>query len=226
MSLRSIWKKENRKRLAFEGERKRCDRNWLTHKQRVQQVFDEFLTLAPRFMVMDTVTARRATEESSPRRYGEDSVVLSEMSFFTRRKTEYKNGVSVEIVREKEVGGSLTVHYTEGEAVIQVFFTPPISDQSTIEKMDVLFWYGRNTDDLTISFAEGLISKFLIFCRVESNFQRSSIFERARVRWWRFMDVRNRWQLYGTHIGLLNLWEVTVVTGLIAVAGLLVAVFN
>jgi hypothetical protein len=79
------------------------------------------------------------------------------------------------------VGGT-TIYYTYGQALIQGFLILPKSNRSIVDKTDVLLWVSRNTDHLTVRFCERLLAKYLIFCRVESDFEPGSIVERLRVR--------------------------------------------
>lgn len=221
MTVSSIWKREESKRSRFALERERCDRNWVFHKTRALAVFKSLSDVADQFSVFDKQQANR--DSDGPIYHGYDYVGFSEDNRLTSRRTVFNNGTSIQIENEWEDGGVLTVHYTFGQALIQVFMRPPKSNHSLIEKTDVLLWVGRDTDALTTVFFERLVAKFLIFCRVESNFERSSFLERFRVRWWRFTDVRNRWQLYDTHVNLLNRWEVPVAAAILAIAGLIIS---
>ncbi|WP_285435585.1 hypothetical protein [Pseudomonas sp. fls2-241-R2A-110] len=223
MTVSSIWKKEKSKRSRFALERGRCDRNWVFHKERAVAVFQGFSEIADRFSVLDKESGAKLCDKDAPIYRGYDYVVLSEDDRLTDRRTIFNNGTSIHIEHGREAGGVLTVHYTFGQALIQVFLRPPISNQSIIEKADILLWVGRNTDALTSEFYEQLITKYLIFCRVESNYESSTFVERFRVRWWRFMDVRNRWQLFDTHVNLLNRWEVPVAAAIMALAGFILA---
>ena len=224
MTVISIWKREKSKRDRFTLERARCDRNWIFHKERSLAVFQQLSDVAEQFSVFDKANSTK--DADGPIYHGYDYVGISEDDRLTRRRTVFNNGTSVHIEHEWEDGGVLTVHYTYGQALIQVFMKPPKSTRSIVEKNDVLLWFGRNTDVLTSEFYERLVAKFLIFCRVESNFERSSFVERFRVRWWRFMDVRNRRQLYDTHVNLLNRWEIPVATAILAIAGLIISLLK
>lgn len=223
MDLRKIWIKESGKRIAFNLERDRCDRNWLIHKARLLKVFHEFalLTRPGTFWHVVDSTDRQERTPDEPLFLGEDSVVLTEMDRLTPRASIYSNGKSKHVIRAKEAGGSLVVHYRYSQALIQVFFTPPRMDGALRVRPDILFCTSRNTDDLTEDFAAGLIAKFLVFCRVESSFQKASFWEKARVRWWKYMDIRNREQVYGEYFSLFNTWEAKIIASAIALATLI-----
>ena len=224
MSVSTIWKTEKSKRDSFACAIARCDRNWVFHKERAIAVFQELADIAGQFSVWDRNEVVKEYGDGQPKHFGYDGVTLTECDRFTRRRTVYNNGTSSHVDHEKVTGGSLTVHYTYGQGLIQIFLTPPISNQSIVKKEDILLWAGRNTDALTTAFFERLVSKFLVLGRVESSFEKSSVLERFRVRWWRFMDVRNRWQIYDTHVNLLNRWEVPIAAAILALAGLIISV--
>ncbi|MEF9672522.1 hypothetical protein QNM99_10260 [Pseudomonas sp. PCH446] len=206
MTLSSMWKREKLKRDSFKAERQRCDRNWIFHKDRVVSVFEKFTNIDERFTFYPNETERNASW-SSAQLFLSDFVVLSEFSRGSRCWAIHNNGTSKYREDERESGGSLTIHYTYDQALIQVFLKPPQSNKSFIEKADVLLWVGRNTDCLTVEFCERLIAKYLLFCRVESNYEKSSFWERRRVRWWRFMDARNRMQVLDTHVNFFTPWR-------------------
>lgn len=206
-----MWNKEKQKRDSFKAERQRCDRNWALHKERLASVFEKFSNMDNRFIFHSQKTDI----------VSRDLVALSEFSRGIRCWAVHNNGSSQYLEYERESAGTLTVHYTYGQALIQVFLTPPQSNKSIIAKTDLLLWVGRNTDSLTVEFCESLISKYLLFCRVESSFERSSFLERRRVRWWRFMDARNRKQMLDTHVNFFTTWEIATLLAITTALGLI-----
>ncbi|MGC1329096.1 hypothetical protein [Pseudomonas sp.] len=226
MTLVSVWKKDKSKRDRFASARERCDRNWPYHRERVKAAFLELSSIDSRFSAHDRDEMTKLRADGDPIYHGYDYVILSEDDRVTPRRTIYSNGKSFHIDHEREEGGSITVHYTYGQALIQVFLKPPKSNKSIIEKTDILVWVGRNTDALTTAFCERLIGKYLILARAESNFETSTILERFRIRWWRFMDMRNRLQIYDTHINLLNRWELPVAAAILALASFAISLLK
>lgn len=142
---------------------------------------------------------------------GEDSISLSETLTRTRQGTFYKNGASQYQTWILRHGGTLSLHYAYGKGLISAFITPPHTDATSEAKEPILIWFGRNADSLTPRLAETLIRKFLTVCRVEGNYEGTRI-ERLKVRWWRFMDCRNREQTYNEYVPFFNNWEVPIIT--------------
>lgn len=226
-SLASIWESEARKREKQKQRTMRCDRNWPLHKAAGLAVFKAFADIAKSdgviFHVVDYRESQR-DNEYGPWTVGEDSIVLGALGRPTGKQTHYESLYGSHSDYDYEKGGSLVVHYTERQAAIHVFLSPPKPEGSLIEKKEVLLWAGYNTDRLTPDFYRSLIRKFLVFCRVESSLDNSTFIERCRVRWWKYMDVRNRRNLFGTPHNLLNAWELSAVAALFATVSLLVSI--
>ncbi|WP_236167023.1 hypothetical protein [Pseudomonas fulva] len=226
-SLASIWKSELLKRKKQSRRSERNDRNWPIHKAIGLKEFECFAKIARSdavyFHVVDYCHSQ-ASNENGPWYEGQDSIVLSRMDRFTGRQTHYESLSGSHCSSVFETGGSLVVHYTERQGLIQVFLTPPLTDGSIASKKEVLLWAGYNTDHLTRVFFRVLIEKYLIFCRVESSFDGSNFLERAAVRWWKYMDIRNRRNLFGAPDKFLNPWELSAAAAVFAVVGLIISI--
>lgn len=227
--LVSIWKSELRKRTRHRERCARCDRNWPTHKSIGLAQFRAFANTALDDGVFFHVTdycEDQSQRENGPWTEGQDSIALSTLARFTGKETHYESlaGYHKDVVMEE--GGSLVVHYTYKYGLIQVFMAPPRTQGALIDKLEVLIFAGYNTDCLTPDFYSKLISRFLIFCRVESSLESSSIIDRYRVRLWKYTDIRNRRSLLGTSNRFLTRWELSAAAAFIAVIGLLVAVIS
>ena len=227
--LNKIWKSEFRKRTLHAGRCERCDRNWLIHKSIGLAQFAAFAEVAIRdgvyFQVIDFADNQRLAEEG-PWFEGEDSIVLSSAARFTGKETHYESlaGFHKNVVMEES--GSLIVHYTYRQGSIQVFLSPPRTQGAYVKKPDVLIWSSYNTDNLTRDYYNSLIAKFLVFCRVESSLEASTVIDRCRVRWWKYMDIRNRRNLLNTNNKFLNGWELSTAAAFVAVLGLIVAILS
>ena len=227
--LEKIWKSEFRKRSLHIEHCERCDRNWLIHKAIGFEQFTKFSDVAMRdnvfFHVVDFANNQRIAEEG-PWYEGEDSIVLSSLARFTGKETHYESLAGSYSYVVMEESASLVVHYTYGQASIQVFLSPPRVQGAYVKKTDVLIWSSYNTDYLTRNYYNSLIAKFLVFCRVESSLEASSVIDRWRVRWWKYMDLRNRRNLLTSNNMFLNGWELSTAAACIAVFGLVVAILS
>ncbi len=228
-SLASIWKSELRKRESHAKRCARCDRNWLTHKAIGLAQFHDFASIAMEdwvfFHVVDFCESQNENE-NGPWTTGDDNIVLSGSHRFTGKETHYESLSGHYRDVSAETGGSLVVHYTYRQGLVQVFLVPPRTDSTNIKKAEILLWSSYNTDNLTSDFYRSLIAKFLVFCRVESSLDSSSIVDRCRVRWWKYMDIRNRRNLFPETHKYLNGWEISAAAALIAIASLVVSIFS
>lgn len=227
--LVSIWKLELRKRIRHRERCERCDRNWLIHKSIGLSQFQAFADVALEdgvfFHVVD-YCSNQSQSENGPWTEGQDSIVLGTLARLTGKETHYESlaGSHKEVVMEE--GGSLVVHYTYAYGLVQVFMAPPRTQGAVIDKPEVMIFAGYDTDSLTSDFYSKQISRFLVFCRVESSLETSSIIDRSRVRWWKYMDIRNRRSLLGTSNRFLNHWELSAAAALVTVIGLLAAILS
>lgn len=224
--LEAIWKSELLKRERHEESCKRCDRNWPIHKAIGLEQFSQFSELSNRdgfrFQIVDYIEAQHKTK-TGPWTVGQDSIVLAAPFRFIGQETYFKDSSEGEDTLVMEYGGNLIVHYTEKQGLVQVFLEPPRLSGSENKGQGILLWWGRNTDDLTAKFYKSLIRKLLMFCRVESVMESSSSFERLTVRFWRYMDIRNRKNLLDSTHRFLSLWEISLATAGLAIAGLVIS---
>lgn len=214
MSIKKIWAREKHRQDSCDWVRRRCDINWPIHREIIFDCFRQFTVEAGR-------NKYRADNSSGHRRdgsnldfpvvIGEETISLSELDSRTRQATFYHNGHSEHRSWVLRHGGMLSVHYAYGKGLISAFITPPYSDSTISKREPILIWLGRDTDMLTTELAEKLIRKMLIICRAEGNYEGSRL-ERIKVRWWRFMDRRNREQTYNEYVPLFNSWEVPIIT--------------
>ena len=227
--LNKIWKSEFRKRMLHAEHCERCDRNWLIHKSIGLEQFAKFAEVAINdgvyFQVVDFADNQRLAEEG-PWYEGEDSIVLSSAPRFTGKETHYESLAGSHKDFFMEESGSLVVHYTYRQGLIQVFLSPPRAQEAYVKKPDVLIWSSYNTDCLTRDYYDSLIAKFLVFGRVESSLEASTVIDRWRVRWWKYMDIRNRRNLLNTSNKFLNGWELSTAAAFIAVFSLIVAILS
>lgn len=210
MDVKSIWRKEARKRGANDARKERVHLNWPTHSQRALDVFTAFSLEAKR----DNVSVMVIDSDKEPigRRLGKFPV--GEASVSMRFGIEYTGHGMLERTQEGErtrlqleLGAELIVHYSPAQGVVQVFFQSPSLDSATRKQEALLYTYTYNMDDLTTDWVLGLIPPFLTFNRVESSLGKPSQLDSFKVRWWRFRDVRNRRGYLEKFQHILTPWE-------------------
>lgn len=216
--------------------KQRNTRNWPLHREKVAEVFRRFEAESRalegiRYWV--TVSAGHPLYAGEPGvfLYGEDTVGLAVMDLFTaRERRTVSEDHSQSFYRERERGAQLVVYYGEHNGYVQVLFAPPtLLDGETDESKsatsrEILADYLFNMDDLTPDYAVKQLAKFLVYARVESALDRASWLDKMWVRWWRFIDVRNRQRVGAPVHELVTPWEKLVLTSLFGVAAYLVGV--
>lgn len=118
-----------------------------------------------------------------------------------------------------ELGAKLVVLYSDTDAIIQVFFEEPRSLEKERPE-PLLYTHTYNTDDVTYDWAAGLISDFLTFNRFKSRLQDYTFLDSAKVRWWRFKDIRNRRGYLDSFVHIFTPWELLIVALIAAIPGL------
>ncbi|WP_137971875.1 hypothetical protein [Pseudomonas sp. F(2018)] len=223
MGLERIWKRESRSRQKSKLRIERSKRNWPIHAELVAAVFDDFAELARHGGVGMTVQKPGDDGYSSDRLLGQEAVILSFHFQPTGHgfieETESGPRMTVDI----EHGAQLVVHHSSADGVVQVFLEPPQleSDQARGEQSkELLIDYTYNTDDLTRRWVEKQIARFLVFNRVESLLLDPSRLEKAKVRLWRFLEVRNRRGYLDNFHHVLTPWQLVVIAAVMAVVGI------
>lgn len=221
MNLERMWRKESSRRTKNQLRRERCNRNWPLHAQRVVDAFREIQAEGDKHGVAMFVTEPKWDYDFSHRNsklsLGETAVILRFSIQFagTGVLERTDNGVTEKMDYEK--GAQLVVHHSSGQGLVQVFFAPPTVEGRTKEEDALLFTHTYDTDDVTRDWVMGLISSFFTFNRVESMLELPSMFDRLRVRWWRFMDIRNRRGYLDKLQHVLTPWELILVTAVGAI---------
>jgi hypothetical protein len=226
LRIERIWRKEARKRAATQARRERINRNWPIHAERIALVFGAFADLAKIGGVRAIVTipddiaplGQRATR--SERAVQGSSAVILEFGLQQtgeRFLNNSEDGRSFKI--DYELGAKLVVVHSDADALVQVFFEAPRALDSERSE-PLLYTYTNNTDDVTYEWVADLISNFLVFSRFESRLQDYNLADSARVRWWKFKDVRNRRGYLDSFQHILTPWELLIVALIAAIPGL------
>lgn len=226
MSLESIWQKEMRRRVEDDLQRRRMRLNWPLQASIIYSEFERFAELAKCGSITVTVSAyphrlQPADEYDYVDQLGEFPLGTSEIVMrFGMEPTGEGYLRSTKECRQEgidyENGAILTVHFSTADAVVQVFFQPPhMLGNNDWER--ILFTHAYDPDKLTQRWAQQVIEAFLVFNRAESRLRIPSIVDAWRLRWWRFLDVRNRRGYLENFRHLLTPWELLIIA---IVAGL------
>lgn len=225
MNLERMLRKEGRKRLENELRRERVNRNWPLHAQRVVDVFREVQDKGRKHGVALFVSEPELFHHANGGlglRIGEiplgvSTVILSFVIQLTGTGVLTRTTEGEREEWDHETGAQLVVHHSFAEGLVQVFFVPPQLDKTTESESSVLFTHTYNTDDVTREWVANLVSSFFVFNRVESVLELPSLLDRLRVRWWRFMDIRNRRGYLDKLQHVLTPWELMLITALGAI---------
>lgn len=120
----------------------------------------------------------------------------------------------------------MVIYYSCHNGFVQIFFAPPRLNTSTSAGKEILMSYFLNMDQLTPEYVVKLIKQFLVFARVESSLERKYWHERFRVRWWRFVDARNRQAMKGEIDTMWTPWEKLVVVSIFGAVTYILGVFT
>lgn len=225
MRTEQLWTRYARKRASAEARRDRVNRNWCFHAERIAVVFNDFAKAAQADGVRvfvelpDCIIPRESTRGAIS--YGERPIGTSTVALRLETRhtgegviTRSAEGESWEL--DLELGARLVIHYSEAEGLVQVFFEEPRL-RSEERREPLLIDHTYNTDDVTREWALGLVSRFLVFNRFSSRLEDSGWMDSARVRWWRFKDIRNRRGYLNNFQHLLTPWELVLLTTLVAI---------
>ncbi|MDT4829070.1 hypothetical protein FQZ97_624800 [compost metagenome] len=216
--MESMWKREFRKRQRNLERKERTNRNWPLHRDTALRIFGEFKQLARKDGVHFEVDGGVPVIPGTDRLLGESNIVLSVPAIATGiGRISYANG-GESITREIEKGCRLTIHHSEPEGLIEAFLSMPRRDPP-LPNSEILIFHTYNSDELTADRVKSLIRQFLVFHRVTSRLQRGGLAERYKVRWWRFIDVRNRRGIGQREHHFLTKWELIVLGALAAIVG-------
>lgn len=146
---------------------------------------------------------------------GYDCVQLS----FPTRPTgniiyDYSNSEN-SVKRHKECGAAIAFT-SSAVGIFNVFFKPSVNDDRLVEPNDLLIFTSRDPLDLSPKLVIKLVSQFLVFQRVDSLMESSSILDRVKVARLYFKDARNREKYRSLVFKITNHWGAVVVSGLLA----------
>lgn len=202
---------------------RRAELNWPEHQAKLEKVARAFAEMHPegKFYVRCGGPVHKPGDGSI--NIGESWISLQSPTRVTGRRYFDTSGT---VDRQTESGVQLAFHFNHFSGLFQVYIHPPVLSDSKKKQAECLIWYAHNLDRVDEKFALRMIRNMLAFQRVESAFQLSYGYEKLLVRYWRFVDARNRRKLLPEQHFLLTGWEITVIAGFIAAAGFLVSLIK
>ena len=202
----------------------RANLNWPDHQQVLLDAVSTFSAIHPHHQFYVTHGGPEVRPGDGSENIGESWVILNCMSYLTGK---VHRSVTGKVDRQIESGAQLVFHFTHSTGLFQVYLHPPIlSDSRKKHHIECLIWYSTSLDRVDSRFAYRMIKRMLAFQRVESSFQLSYGYEKLMVRYWRFIDARNRRKLLPEQHLLLTGWELAVIAGVIAAGGFLVSLLS
>ena len=153
---------------------------------------------------------------------GYDCLQVSFPFRFTGNRVITKTSESTNFDYKKEIGAALSIT-TSAIGSFDIFLTPSKNDDKLIESNNLLVYSCKNPKKLTRHRIYKSIKQFLIFQRVDSIMESSSLYERVYVRWLFFCDARNREKRRSLLFQMTNHWGAIAVT---AIAAWLIAVMT
>lgn len=216
-----------RKRQTNEMRKDRVNRNWPIHAQQVVDVFRAFALEAKADGVHLFVNEPEWIEWSSLERsnrigefvLGATTVSLRFASEHTGEGMLTRTTETEKTRLDLEHGAELIIHHTPSDGLVQVFFGYPSSSVDGKAKEPLLFKHTYNTDLITNDWVANLAPPFLTFNRFFSRLEHPSYTDSWRVRWWRFVDVRNRRGHLDSFQHFLTTWELVLLAGILAIPG-------
>ncbi|WP_340052245.1 hypothetical protein [Pseudomonas proteolytica] len=228
--INKILLRESSKKEKALAEIKRSSRNWPLHRERClvffRAVAKEARSKGFSFQVVDAKEIEnlnmKFTSGQGSRCDVEDNVALTfavrTMDGVTRN---YIDGVLSDISREKEYGASLVVHHRYSIGLTHVFLVPPHLEGSEQSRNEIIVYYTFNLDDIHVGRLRSLLSMLFVMQRVGGVDERSSLLDRVRFRYWKFMDARNREVVEGGVHKFLTTWEIYVFVGAVGALSLI-----
>ncbi|MDO9625148.1 MAG: hypothetical protein Q7J46_14290 [Pseudomonas sp.] len=231
-TLQRIWLRDKHTRDANKLRKKRNICNWPIHRDKALEVFRAFAQVTSeanysQFEIVESGSRPEFSGDWGIFHYGEDNICLNFKDRPTGHWTErVQQSGKKEIVKEIESGAGLVIYHSSHNGYVQIFFAASEIEERKRSARELLMSYHSDMDELTPHLVMTLIRKFLIFARVDSSLENASWLEQLRVRWWRFVDARNRKSIKGDIDVLLTPWEKLILVALASFVTFIIGVYT
>ncbi len=197
---------------AFSGEARKL---WVTKKEEIEDVFHcifkDFKAGGQELHIDNNLN-----DEFSEKKYiGYDCVQVSFPARFTGNRVITKGNDTTKMDVKKEIGASLSIT-TSAIGSFDVFLIPAKNDDKLIDSKSLIVYSCKDPIKLTRERIYKSIRQFLIFQRVDSIMESSSLCERIYIWWLYFWDARNREKYSSLLFQITNHWSAVAVSALAA----------
>lgn len=213
--MKTLIKSEKAKRKRAEELRRYANINWGIKKKEIECIFQEafcdFKVNGREFYLDNDLNS-----DLSEKKYiGYDCVQISHPLRFTGNLVITKDDSSTKYDRKKEVGAALSIT-TSAIGSFDIFLMPAKNDDQLLESKSLIVFSCKDPNELTKKRILKSIKQYLIFQRVDSLLECSSIYEKLYVAWLYFWDARNRGKYRSLLFQVTNHWGAVAVSALAA----------
>lgn len=213
--MKSVIEREKSKREKAERLRRYAKINWNIKKKEIEVIFNEvfgdFKINGSDFYIDNDLNS-----EFSEKKYvGYDCVQVSHPLRLTGNMVITKDERSTNFDRKKEVGAALSIT-TSAIGSFDIFLIPAKNDDKLLESKSLIVYSCKDPNNLTKKRILKSIKQYLIFQRVDSLLEYSSIYEKTYVAWLYFWDARNREKYRSLLFQITNHWGAVAVSAMAA----------
>ncbi|MEI4931116.1 hypothetical protein [Aeromonas caviae] len=213
--MKSVIEIEKIKREKAERLRRYATINWNVKKKEIEVIFREafsgFNVNGREFYIDNDLNS-----DFSDKRYiGYDCVQVSHPLRFTGNMVITKDERTTNFDRKKEVGAALSIT-TSAIGSFDIFLIPAKNDDKILESKSLIIYSCKDPNKLTKKRILKSIKQYLIFQRVDSLLEYSSVLENAYVAWLYFWDARNREKYRSLLFQIMNHWGAVAVSAIAA----------
>ena len=213
--MNSIFQREKVKREKAERLRSYAKINWSFKKKEIKEIFHDvfvdFKINGNEFYIDSDLNS-----EFSDKTYiGYDCVQVSHTTRFTGNTVITKDENSTNLDRKKEVGAALSIS-TSAIGIFNVFLLPAKNDDKLLESKSLIIYSCKDPNKLTKKRILKSVKQYLIFQRVDSLLEYSSIYEKTYIAWLYFSDARNREKYRSLLFQITNHWGAVAVSAIAA----------
>jgi hypothetical protein len=213
--VKSVIEREKSKREKAERLRRYAKINWNIKKKEIEVIFNEvfgdFKINGSDFYIDNDLNS-----EFSEKKYvGYDCVQVSHPLRLTGNMVITKDERSTNFDRKKEIGAALSIT-TSAIGSFDIFLIPAKNDDKLLESKSLIVYSFKDPNNLTKKRILKSIKQYLIFQRVDSLLEYSSIYEKTYVAWLYFWDARNREKYRSLLFQITNHWGAVAVSAMAA----------
>lgn len=213
--MKSLIEREKSKREKSERLRRYAKINWNIKKKEIKKIFhdtfDDFEINGSEFYIDSDLNS-----DFSDKTYiGYDCVQVSHPLRFTGNMIITKDEKSTNFDRKKEVGASLSIT-TSAIGSFDIFLMPAKNDDKLLESKSLIIYSCKDPNELTKKRILKSIKQYLIFQRVDSLLEYSSMYDKTYIAWLYFWDVRNREKYRSLLFQITNHWGAVAISAIAA----------